>query len=74
MLVENATSPWGQSWERVFQDCPHGEISHFQMDKERIWNTERFENHNNKNANKGTYLVKNSLKHVKLGTLRKEAY
>ena len=38
MLVENATSPWGQSWERVFhkhscihlcqwktlsQDCPH---------------------------------------------------
>ena len=29
MLVENATSPWGQSWERVFQDCPHGEIRHF---------------------------------------------
>jgi hypothetical protein len=42
MLVENATSPWGQSWERVFhkhsciqfialvptQDCPHGEIRH----------------------------------------------
>ena len=26
MLVENATSPWGKSWERVFQDCPHGEI------------------------------------------------
>ena len=25
MLVENATLPWGQSWERVFQDCPHGE-------------------------------------------------
>ena len=28
MLVENAISPWGQSWERVFQDCPHGEIRH----------------------------------------------
>ena len=41
-LLENATSPWGQSWERVLhkhaciqhlclcktlsQDCPHGEI------------------------------------------------
>jgi hypothetical protein len=29
MLVENATSPWGQFWERVFQDCSHGEIRHF---------------------------------------------
>ena len=19
-------SPWGQPWERVFQDCPHGEV------------------------------------------------
>jgi hypothetical protein len=27
-LVENATSPWGQCWERVFQDCPHGKIRH----------------------------------------------
>ena len=43
MLVENATSPWGQSWEWVFNkhsciqfialvalDCPHGEIRHSQ--------------------------------------------
>ena len=29
MLVDNAILPWGQSWERVFQDCPHGEIRHF---------------------------------------------
>ena len=28
MLVENAISPWVQSWERVFKDCPHGEIRH----------------------------------------------
>ena len=28
MLVENAISPWGQSWERVSQDCPHGKIRH----------------------------------------------
>ena len=42
MIVENATSPWGQSWERVFhkhsciqfialvptQDCPNSKIRH----------------------------------------------
>jgi hypothetical protein len=39
MLVENATLPWGQSWERVFHKhkciqfialvpCTHGEIRH----------------------------------------------
>ena len=40
LLLANATSPWGQSWERIRksnrayitalvpQDCPHGEIRH----------------------------------------------
>ena len=41
MLVENATSPWGQGtramncmhlclWKTLSQDCPHGEIRHLQ--------------------------------------------
>jgi hypothetical protein len=32
MLVENATSPWGQSWERVFYDKEHLALQFLKLD------------------------------------------